>query len=754
MHPAGSSLRSPPLSHPSPTLTTSTSKPIRARVDLAALASPPGSPSLGVGPNGSTTTWTPTQAVRVKAKATLGNSVGPGYGTRSAPTTPTVHSSAAFQAAGGGGTKVTPTGRVARGDVHRQQHHLSPQAAGSATPMHGSRAPSPVRARSPELKTARVRTTSTRTAAATSPRPLDEPPRGVLRGQNDPFPSTPTASSLASSSSRPTPITHLPASVSVRKLHSPTLRASQRQERDRERDDPRLSTSTSTTASSASSSVPPLSTSPSSVASSPMTSPNLSHCDSTATLSPPLSHSFPRAKTGLGFYDPMSSCDREAVPASAATAEVGVRRSSGMSSVSSTGRSDCLVSTTNGGLLPPFPSYASSHPDHDVPLPVPFPTSATRPPVRSPTLVSITNPLRSPTLASSSNPLRSPTLPPSSSSRTLKQSAFPSTSTNPLASSTSSRAAATRSPSPTLSTSIARPIQTRSITSSSIGSVGLNPSSPFPSSASSSATLSTTNATLGTSIRPVPSNRARLDALERTGPSRPVSIGPHDGREPDHDGQDDPDDRLGSSPGSGGGDLVKDRIESLLRESIEKEIEAKMSRRIMDLEIRTSSLLTINAQLERHKLKQTSEIRELKRKLRESLGGSGATLRQLARNGDGETSEGGGDGLEYDDEDDEDGDDGEGRRPPTWEELLEADDKFRHIANVVEAMVKRGKKALEATVDDKRDVGGRVISAVEMEDRLEEEEEQEQEGEGGEAWPEEGVESDEGSTCDAERSFD
>lgn len=463
----------------SPTLASS--KPIRARVDLSSLASPPTSPSLG------TANWTPTQPVRVKAKSTIGGTGG----IRSAPTTPTVQQNGAFRS--------TPT---AGGYVRAALSPHTP-ATTSGGGGGGARATSPQqRARSPDIATARARNT---------PKVATQPANADLRGQGDPFPSS-------SNNPLPTPITHLPSSVSVRRLHSPTLRQSQRQERERES---YLSTSTSTNASSTSSSsvLPPLSTSPSSIASSPLTSPNLhSLYDSTAssTLSPPLSHS----NTGLGFYDQSSLGHK----AGSSSRGAGVRRTSGVSSISST--SDCPPPPhPNGaGLLPPFPSYSSHYPSTVIPD---YPSSLPQ----SPSILSS---------FTSTNPLRSPTLPSSSSSRTLKSSSISSAST-------------------------CRPVRTRTTTSSSTGSVSI----PFPTS-----TFSTTAATVDS---PVSSNnhgqRARVDQMDW---STPQYI---EDRAESNESQD----RAGAglaSPGLKAGFDHSNAMESLLRESIEKEIEAKVSRRV------------------------------------------------------------------------------------------------------------------------------------------------------------------------------
>ena len=144
----------------------------------------------------------------------------------------------------------------------------------------------------------------------------------------------------------------------------------------------------------------------------------------------------------------------------------------------------------------------------------------------------------------------------------------------------------------------------------------------------------------------------------------------------------------------------------------------------MDLEIRTSSLLSINAQLERQKLKQTSEIRELRRKLRESIGG-GVGIRRFDVD-EGRSSSSGGEFSDVDEIEEEDEDE-DREVQPSWEELLQSDPSFGQVATLVEGLIKRGKKAVEYKVEEKEK--GRVLTTVEMEDRLEEEREEEEEEE-------------------------
>lgn len=123
------------------------------------------------------------------------------------------------------------------------------------------------------------------------------------------------------------------------------------------------------------------------------------------------------------------------------------------------------------------------------------------------------------------------------------------------------------------------------------------------------------------------------------------------------------------------------------------------------MEITTNSLLTINASLERLKVLHTTEIRDLRRRLRESR--SLAPLSSAALVAD--------EGAESDStcsEEDEEA---------SWEEMMAEDQRFASVAGCLEALVRRGKEAIAF-----RPVvleGGRVLHQVEMEGSWEEEEE-------------------------------
>lgn len=136
---------------------------------------------------------------------------------------------------------------------------------------------------------------------------------------------------------------------------------------------------------------------------------------------------------------------------------------------------------------------------------------------------------------------------------------------------------------------------------------------------------------------------------------------------------------------------------------------------IADLEIRNASLLTINADLERLKVKHRKEIRDLRRKLRESVGGAGlALLRAKMSNLD--------EGVEDDPDDLADGSDEEGDASaaaaavpePTWPEILEEDPAFSAVAARLESLIGRAKRAVEYE-PARNETAGRVLSAAEVE---------------------------------------
>lgn len=134
---------------------------------------------------------------------------------------------------------------------------------------------------------------------------------------------------------------------------------------------------------------------------------------------------------------------------------------------------------------------------------------------------------------------------------------------------------------------------------------------------------------------------------------------------------------------------------------------------ILDLEISNKSLLTVNASLERLKLKHTQEIRDLRRKMRES-GALGPLLLQRAARipSEGVARPHRGEGDDDDSFDSEEEDDDEEQ---TWEEVLEADEAFAAIASRLGALTKRAEEALVWVA--RTGEHGRVLTQQEVEDK-------------------------------------
>ncbi|KAA1468110.1 hypothetical protein DENSPDRAFT_833316 [Dentipellis sp. KUC8613] len=128
--------------------------------------------------------------------------------------------------------------------------------------------------------------------------------------------------------------------------------------------------------------------------------------------------------------------------------------------------------------------------------------------------------------------------------------------------------------------------------------------------------------------------------------------------------------------------------------------EAKSDRKIKDLEITNRSLLAINSSLEATKHRQAKEIRELRRKLRESrlilpprefrAVKSSLPAADLA-----------------DDEDDDDEDEEE----ITEESFAKQDDTYRRVKCIIDGLLESGRAALAATPDDFRE-GGKAGTKV------------------------------------------
>lgn len=98
---------------------------------------------------------------------------------------------------------------------------------------------------------------------------------------------------------------------------------------------------------------------------------------------------------------------------------------------------------------------------------------------------------------------------------------------------------------------------------------------------------------------------------------------------------------------------------------------------VLDLEITNASLVSLNATLEKGKAKQATEIRELRRRIRDqSLHLPFPPLPTSPSPGD------------QDDESDTEEED--------WDQVLDADPPFREIARVMESLIRRGTNAVQA----------------------------------------------------------
>ncbi|BGP14552.1 hypothetical protein JCM10213_001901 [Rhodosporidiobolus nylandii] len=624
------------------TSSAAAAKPIRAKVNLSATAGP-SSPS-----------WQPGDPVRarVRVQQSGGGAGGrSGGGSASAPSTPAT-SSAPF--ARGGTPASTATGGV--------RATLSPKLPSS------SRAPSPVRARSPDAGGVRSTPVAKSGPRVVGAQKYGTPEPSLLRGQSDPFPSTPSTAGSA------TPISHLPSSVSVRRIHSPTLRAS-----------PSLGVSSGSSSIETPSYLPPLSTSPGSAASSPLTSPSFKgyvsdYPSSSLSLS---------AASAPGFDGSVGK-----------RAGAGVRRTSGVSSVSSVSASEVRI--TNGPLLPPIAISSEIASPQSANSSIAFPPYS--PPLRSPPLQPI--PIRA---TPTPGTVRSPTLPSLPSSRSITTAASSATppSRPPLSASNpanrrrhvrSNSATSTSSRSSALSTHDDHPPHEQAVS----WSRARVPPVTITGGSTRSRPASPTTSQIQTNGRPALNavDWTSFSALEAEAAAHSPSLN-------------------GGGRVSSGSEVSGLSAESRLapnspkKEIDEKEREARVERKILDLEITNSSLLSINASLERLKLKQSSEIRELRRRLRESVGGAGlAALRARAAALDEGVS-----GGESSDPDDEEDEDGEETPEPTWQELLDGDEHFSAVAATLESLVRRAKGALEYVPAAHE--GGRVLSTVEQEDRLE-----------------------------------
>ena len=139
--------------------------------------------------------------------------------------------------------------------------------------------------------------------------------------------------------------------------------------------------------------------------------------------------------------------------------------------------------------------------------------------------------------------------------------------------------------------------------------------------------------------------------------------------------------------------------------------EARVHRKLLDLEITNKSLMAINSALEVTKLKQAKEIRELKRRLREGRGLSvGPTPRSSA-----------GGAVFSDDEDLETESDDDDDFPVREDPELEA--AHQRCKDMVDNMVEQARKAILAEYQAPENTGGKVLHPAELEEMQREMEE-------------------------------
>ncbi|KIY73492.1 hypothetical protein CYLTODRAFT_485343 [Cylindrobasidium torrendii FP15055 ss-10] len=143
----------------------------------------------------------------------------------------------------------------------------------------------------------------------------------------------------------------------------------------------------------------------------------------------------------------------------------------------------------------------------------------------------------------------------------------------------------------------------------------------------------------------------------------------------------------------------------------ERRVKAKTNRQMEDLEISNRSLLAINATLEATKHRQAKEIRELRRKLRESrLILPPSTYRTIKS-------------RDPKDEDTDEGEDEEGEEdddPNDESPMSKGDQTYQRVKVLLDNLIQDGQRALESKPADflvaDAQYGGKVLSAAELRD--------------------------------------
>lgn len=131
------------------------------------------------------------------------------------------------------------------------------------------------------------------------------------------------------------------------------------------------------------------------------------------------------------------------------------------------------------------------------------------------------------------------------------------------------------------------------------------------------------------------------------------------------------------------------------------------SRQIADLEITNKSLMAINLSLEAAKNRQAKEIRDLRRKLRESILVLPPPAYRAAKSS--LSPEANAD-AEEEEEDDEDEDEAQAAVEGT------NDEAYRRVRSMLEALIESGRKALETKPDDFRTSGVGVTKVLSEEE--------------------------------------
>lgn len=144
-----------------------------------------------------------------------------------------------------------------------------------------------------------------------------------------------------------------------------------------------------------------------------------------------------------------------------------------------------------------------------------------------------------------------------------------------------------------------------------------------------------------------------------------------------------------------------------------EEKDARVRRKVLDLEITNKSLLSINSSLELTKVKQTSEIRDLRRRLRESRTHLPISTLSMSISDREFPEEGRRPPDDYSDDEDLEEED----REMTWEEILEEDPTFAGVTRTLMTLIKKGKVAIlekDVEVPPEGTGFGRVLHSSEL----------------------------------------